>query len=142
MAIVLAIYLIFSTTLSLAESEETITITVTSFRRDAGEQAVLLKRLYDRGVNLQGLYVNQDIIKEVIIVLDERGDVEEIRNILLFYTIQGRYLSKHMCGKALDISKKGKNIKDFISFMKLLDGVKILDEGDHYHIQTKESCNE
>lgn len=54
---------------------------------------------------------------------------------------EGRWLSKHLCNKAMDI-RKGKGNKDFLKFMRNFDNVKILNEGTHYHIEIKDNCKE
>lgn len=118
-----------------------IKIKVTSYIRTPKEQAVLMVNDYNRGVNLYYIYKNTKIIKEIIGVMKSDNVETAVTAIIEKYASEGEYLSYHMCGKALDISKRGRNVKDLIAFMVNLEGTKVIDEGDHYHIQTVTKCN-
>lgn len=117
-----------------------IKIKVTSYIRTPKEQAALMIKDYKKGVNLYNIYKNTKVIKEIISVMKSDNAKTAITAIIEKYASEGEYLSYHMCGKALDVSKRGKNVKDFIDFMVNVKDTKVIDEGDHYHIQTITKC--
>lgn len=117
-----------------------IKVNITSFKRSPKEQALVILEDYKRGIDLESLYKKQVIIKELLAVIKSANSIEAMTAIIERYNSKGIYLSYHMCGGAIDISKKGKRVKDFIEFMKRVHGAIVLDEGDHYHIQTITKC--
>lgn len=110
---------------------------ITSIERTPREQAQLMHNMKKRGISLRNLYKPTKTLDTIIAA----KTVEEIEQAILDGIRCGYYISKHLCGKALDISKRGLYI-DLLLFFSHFDNVEILDEGDHYHVQLKESCNE
>lgn len=137
---VFAIYVIVLFLLADRSYSHDIEVNITSFKRTPKEQVLVILGDYNRGVDLRGLYKNQVIIKELLAVIKSDNSIEAMTTIIERYNSQGIYLSYHMCGRAIDISKRGKKVTEFIEFMKKVQGVIVLDEGDHYHIQTTTKC--
>ena len=114
---------------------------ITSFERTAQEQAELLIRDRREGKNIQLLYKNQELITEIVNNIDknEKNILESTTLIIQEAIDRGSFISKHLCGKALDISKRRSSI-EFIKFMEKLENVSVIDEGDHYHLQIESKC--
>ncbi len=79
------------------------------------------------------------MIEEVIAVEKGKNQRTQIIKIIKKYIDQGVYLSKHLCGRAMDIAKD-KGHKDLISFLTIGTHLKILDEGDHFHLEVTTKC--
>ena len=134
---VLLLMIGFASHASIAEAKgQIIKVRITDFWRSPTEQAHLLQKLKNNGVNLSKLYKQASIIKEI----EEADSVELIEIIIRKYINQGEYLSKHLCGKSLDVAKD-KGVKDFIAFISNSSDIDVLDEGDHYHLQITTRCN-
>ena len=110
-------------------------IRVTDFWRSPHEQALLIQKLKNRGTDLSSLYRKSEIIKNI----KKAQNTQEIEIIIRNYINQGVYLSKHLCGKAMDIAKN-KYTPEFITFMSGIDEINILDEGNHYHLELTTKC--
>ena len=122
------------------EKPDMVMVEVTSYERTAREQAIILKKDYAHGRNLKRVYKDQKIIGEILKVIRRKNSLPLVEEIILKYYKKGRTISRHLCGQGIDISKRGKNVRSLILFFKKLDDVKVLDEGDHYHIQTISEC--
>lgn len=118
---------------SLAKAKSTVTIT--NYWRSPEKQAELLLDMKERGVDLKKLYIQKDIIKKIEILKDK----EDIAQVLRNHIRSDKYLSKHMCGKAIDV-RKNKGAKDLISFLSKSNDIKILDEGNHFHLELYSNC--
>lgn len=118
-----------------AKESNKIKIRVTDFWRSPQQQAYLLEKLKKKGVNLLSLYKDTVLITEVM----KAENVEESELIIRKYMDQGIYLSKHLCGQAIDLAKSN-GVLQLISFLKNSNDIEILDEGDHFHLQTTTEC--
>jgi len=118
-------------------------IKVTSFNRTSQEQAKLLIEDRKAGKNIKIIYKNKDLITKVSNEIDKKNDsvLEDVTKIIKDAMKEGIYLSKHLCGKAIDLSKR-EGAKKFISFMKNDKSLQVIEEVDHYHLQFKSECNE
>lgn len=121
---------------TLIAKDFNLNVRITSFWRSPEQQAYLIYDMKKRGVNLKTLYVNKGIIDNII----KAKTVKEIEAEIREGISKGVYLSKHLCGKALDVSKTG-DYRDFVNFLSKIKGVKALDEGDHFHFQLTTKCN-
>lgn len=123
---------------AFTKNHQNIKVKITSFWRSPQEQAHLLYKLKSRGVNLKTLYKETEIVEGI----QKAVSVEEAELVIRKYINLGRYLSKHMCGKALDIGKKEDGVKDFIAFVSNSKDIEIIDEKDHFHLQMTTKCGE
>ena len=115
---------------------------ITSGVRNADKQAVLLWEKYRNGVNLKRLYKNKTLINEAIRLID-LGRFDELVVYIEDQARKGNYISKHMCGQAIDISIRNltkSEIKKFLKFSKIDRSIQVLYEGDHLHVQTFRGC--
>lgn len=111
---------------------------VTSTYRTPRRQALAMHALYKKGVDLYSLYADKKLIKELDKFL-ESGNIEGTVEVIKSQVERGEYLSKHMCGKAIDIvlGYKSSLIMEYAKYNK---DIEIIDEGNHYHIELKEDC--
>lgn len=112
----------------------------TSFWRSPEKQADLLIEQYDKGVDLAKLYKNKGLINKVLSKMTEENVREEVTKVIKEGINQGFYLSKHLCGRAMDVAKD-QGIADFVYFMRSVPNMKVLDEGNHYHFEITTKCN-
>ena len=118
-------------------------IKITSFKRTSEEQAILLMKNYEKGIDLITLYKRKELITEIVEILkdSERFKKERIIVIIEKGIKDNKYLSKHLCGKAIDISKNEASTV-FIEFLNSVKGLSSIDEGDHYHIRVDSNCKQ
>lgn len=135
LAVCLVLGLLIQTCAPAKAQRTELNIIITSFLRSPTEQIHLLSRLEARGVNLFNLYKRKDVIKAI----KQKTTLEDKVAVLIDYMSKGVYLSKHLCGHAMDISKRG-DAKVFIQFMRNTENVIVLDEGDHYHLEIIKDC--
>jgi hypothetical protein len=120
--------------------KDLVEVKVTSYERSTLEQARIMLNDLKHGKDLRAIYKNNKIVEDIEKVYQERDAVHKIEKIIIKYQEKGFFISRHLCGQAIDISKRGKNIEKLFSFLNKVGKVTIIDEGDHFHIQTIAGC--
>lgn len=118
---------------------------VTSVNRSTEHQAQLLYSAYSRGVDLYKLYENKKLVDEIMFAID---DVPSIITVLDKQVKRGDYISKHLCGKAVDIRSKHlspQTRRRFAAYLnnKYWNTLEVINElkPPHFHLELKEGCN-
>jgi hypothetical protein len=117
-------------------------LVVTSAERDAFKQGQLMLRNYHMGVDLYILYKRHDLLDKIMPHIKD-GNVLEIENELKRQMNVGDYISKHLCGQAIDIRSRHLTMNQRIEVVKRLNKTKevmAINEGTHIHIQTVGEC--
>ena len=120
--------------------KDLVIIKVTSYERTTKEQAKIMLEDLKEGKNLYAIYKNDKIINEIIIASRRKDALHKVESIILKYQSKGFSVSRHLCGQAIDLSKGGKNVKKLLAFFSKVGKVIVIDERDHYHIQTVANC--
>lgn len=124
------------------KSSKGLIVTITSYYRSAEEQATILINKYKKNKSSLNIYRSRQIITEVINIMEDDYDSKKdrIAQVLKEYMDNNRFLSKHMCGQALDI-RKNQQGKIFVDFIRKFENLSVIDEGSHYHVRTDFKCN-
>lgn len=112
---------------------------ITSGNRTTQRQAELIVDMCRSKVNLLTYYSDKALAKELSVPC-KKLDIEGVKTVIESNIKKGKYISKHLCGKAWDLRKKGENINVLLDILKKTKGVKILEDNTHYHIETKDKC--
>ena len=112
--------------------------------RGTDRQAKELARMLSNGKDLSKLYkaskATLDAIKRGYISGGEAG----IQEVLDEQQSRGIFMSSHLCGRAIDIyplKESRLTMRQLYDRVKLLRGYKVINEGNHIHIQTLKGCN-
>jgi LysM repeat protein len=120
-------------------------LTITDGNRTPKDQA---ERIYDkiREGKADGLYKNKKLLAEIKTAYNagvSKGESREQVTNRMAKVIQeqknrGEYISKHLVGEGADVRINDMTAADRKAFQQAVDkvgGAKILNEGDHYHIE-------
>jgi hypothetical protein len=116
---------------------------VSSNLRDAKRQAIEVDRMVRANPKkIYMLYKAPYPRLNALKVASLSGGVDEVEKVIIKQQEEGFYLSRHMCGKALDIYpyKNNLTMKQLYDKVKNMRGYKVLNEGNHIHIQTIDGC--
>ena len=119
--------------------------TITSTERSTQRQAELLLSMKDTSIYSDR---HDDVMYSIDSTIEsfEAGNLlkidalDIIESILEDYKSNGNYLSKHLCGNAMDIVIKSKEKKKILYSLREHIGYRVLDEGSHLHIELNEDC--
>lgn len=111
-----------------------LTLVVTDGSRTPRRQAEELLASLEQGVNVWGLYSQDDLVTEA---MEGYPDLDAMEAILQSQVDRGLYLSDHMRGDAVDLRTRGLSADqvDLVMATAVELGAQALDEGDHVHVE-------
>lgn len=121
------------------------TLFITSSRRTVSEQTNLVVAMLRKQKNLRFIYENEKLAAELTRAYYKGGSLS-VSYVILKNMRDGIYLSKHLCGKAVDIRIRDKTKKQVKELRELLEsGLNVETIVEHHpyhlHVESKEDCD-